>query len=691
MELRDTIGKITLDYSRYPGEDLYCDGAIEDTMLDIARNYAKVEYPAIIEEKAEWPILYHFSTGRENIIEWLPMDKSTKILEIGSGCGAITGALAKKGGMVTCVDLSKKRSLINAYRNQDCENVTIKVGNFMDIEPELDTDYDYCLLIGVFEYGQSYMMGTETPYEDFLKTIRRHTKKNGRIVIAIENRYGLKYWAGCKEDHLGEYFKGLEGYEPGDGVKTFSKKGLERIFDTCNEKKVQFYYPYPDYKFMTTLYSDSRLPKRGELCLNDRNFDRDRIRLFDEKAVFDGIIEDGSFDMYSNSYLVVLGEPIETEYIRYSNDRADEYKISTELLNIGGDRIIKKHALSESGKAHLRNMRENSEILREAYENTALTVCPAKITDEGESIIFPYIKGKTLSELMDERLACSDRDGFKELFDEYVKRVSAAKDIPIADYDMIFSNIIVDGDEWTVIDYEWVEKKHVPVKELAFRALYCYILEDDNRNILNYDSIIKELGITIDEEQGYREHEAMFQKEVTGRHKSMGELRELIGGKILSLEDSLTDEAIRSDRYRIRVYLDRGAGFNEEDAYYTSETYDKDGEVKVTIEFTANTKRVRIDPCEFYAITFIESIALNDRLLDIKDNKRLYINGKKLKDSNMSGVTAVFFNDDPNIVIEVSDQVRSTGNKLEAVFKTSLLQKEMVDNLSGNLKRMIRL
>ena len=67
MELKETIGKITLDYSKYPGEDFYCDGAIEDTMLDIAKNYAKVEFPRIIEENASWPIMYHFSTQREGM------------------------------------------------------------------------------------------------------------------------------------------------------------------------------------------------------------------------------------------------------------------------------------------------------------------------------------------------------------------------------------------------------------------------------------------------------------------------------------------------------------------------------------------------------------------------------------------------------------------------------------------------
>mgnify|MGYP002231231837 FL=1 len=104
------------------------------------------------------------------------MDKNTKVLEVGSGMGAITGVLAEKAGSVTCVDLSKKRSLINAYRNREHDNVTIYVGNFNDIEPVLPCDYDYVLLIGVFEYGQSYIP-TQTPFEDFLKINQKHVKK----------------------------------------------------------------------------------------------------------------------------------------------------------------------------------------------------------------------------------------------------------------------------------------------------------------------------------------------------------------------------------------------------------------------------------------------------------------------------------------------------------------------------------
>ena len=221
----EEIGKVKLDYSRYPGEDFYSEGAMEDELLDIAKSRTAAEYERIIEERRVWPILYHLSPLRENIVDWIPMDKDAKVLEVGSGCGAITGALSRKAGTVTCLELSRKRSLINAYRHRECGNVTIRVGNFRDIEPELPTDFDYICLIGVFEYGQAYM-GGDRPYEDYLKRLMAHLAPGGRIVIAIENRYGLKYFAGCREDHLGTYFSGIENYASGGDVRTFGRGGL---------------------------------------------------------------------------------------------------------------------------------------------------------------------------------------------------------------------------------------------------------------------------------------------------------------------------------------------------------------------------------------------------------------------------------------------------------------------------------
>lgn len=303
--MKEQIGNVILNYEKYSGKDLYCDGPIEDTLLDIACSYEEEELNQVIARSNSWEILYHFSHIRQNIISWMPITKEDRVLEIGSGCGAITGALADLAGSVTCIELSKKRSLINANRNAKKENVEILVGNFTDIEADLTEKYDYITLIGVFEYAASYI-AAKNPYEDFLKIIRRHLKPDGKIVMAIENQMGLKYWAGCKEDHVGKYFEGIEGYRHTEGVRTFSKETLEKILRQCGFNRYCFYYPYPDYKFPMSIYSDEYLPKIGELTNNRNNFDRERLVLFDEGQAFDNIIRNGTFPQYSNSFLVIM-------------------------------------------------------------------------------------------------------------------------------------------------------------------------------------------------------------------------------------------------------------------------------------------------------------------------------------------------------------------------------------------------
>ncbi|WP_242396873.1 class I SAM-dependent methyltransferase [Clostridium butyricum] len=304
--MNNKIGNVSLDYTNYSGLDLYSDGIIEDELLNIVKNHKEEEFNKIIAERKKWPIIYHLSHIRSNIIQWLPISKEDTVLEVGSGCGAITGKLSDMAKSITCIELSEKRSLINAYRNQDKSNISILLGNFEDIEKKLTKKYDYITLIGVFEYAESYI-SDENPYEVFLNKIKSHLKKNGKIILAIENKLGLKYWAGCQEDHINRYFEGIEGYTNTDGVKTFSKNELETIIKKCNFKEYKFYYPYPDYKLPMSIYSDEYLPNEGELNNNMRNFDKERILTFDETKVYNMIIKENLFPLYSNSYIVVIG------------------------------------------------------------------------------------------------------------------------------------------------------------------------------------------------------------------------------------------------------------------------------------------------------------------------------------------------------------------------------------------------
>lgn len=730
----EKIGKVTIDDTHYPGEDLYCDGVIEDEILKIVQENSPSEYGRIIEERKNWPVLYHLSHLRENIVSWIPVGKTDKVLEVGSGCGAITGALSAKAGSVTCVELSKKRSLINAYRHPDCENVTIKLGNFQEIEPELACDYDYIFLIGVFEYAQSYIGGGK-PFETFMAIMKKHLAPHGRLVIAIENRFGLKYWAGCKEDHLGTYFDGIEGYPRGGGVRTFTRRGLEEICRANGITDYSFYYPYPDYKFMTCVYSDERLPKAGELSDNMRNFDRDRLLLFDEKNVFDSLIEEELFPQFSNSYVLVTGEPLPVTYTRFSNDRAPEYAIRTEIRKAetadgrtkeadnGGEARgeeaargaaagleVRKIPLTEGAKAHVKKLEKTYHILEKLYEGSGLSINRCRL--DGDEAVFEYLPGRTLEELLDGCLEREDTEAFRRLFERYCGYVRYPQNAPVCDYDLIFPNLIVQDDTWHLIDYEWTADGQIPPQELILRALYCYGIGAEKRKQMSLalireimeesgeagekDAAAPEAGKeTLREEIRWEEEsleeivrkEKTFQKHSTGNRMSMVEIRNAIACPVVPVIPFVHRYMEEEHRNRIQIYEDCGAGFSEETSYFLAQGYREKEPLTIDLETKAECRAVRIDPSLDHCIVRVLSLRVDEKefLLQGKD---IILNGNLISED-----TIVFATQDPNITICHLDRCGGAPeqghrrHRVHAEIEVTRLSADAAESLAEAAKR----
>ncbi|MBB5336887.1 class I SAM-dependent methyltransferase [Pectinatus brassicae] len=294
------IGKVTLNFDKYfDDKDIYSDGNIENELLTIVKDNKQKE---VLDKDNRWPILYHFSEARKNILRWFPFEAKSRILEIGSGCGAITELFCEKNLVVHGIESSKRRAEIAAYRNKKYENLSINVGDFMDVH--CNEKYNYITTIGVLEYAPMFIK-SENPFDLFLNKCRSLLAVNGTLLIAIENRLGIKYWAGATEDHTGNLFEGIENYQENSHVRTFSKKELEKILWDNGFKNLQWYYPYPDYKFPRQIFSDDFLPTADWLYENIVTYDKDRVAFFNEKKALQSIADSGNFTDFSNSFLVI--------------------------------------------------------------------------------------------------------------------------------------------------------------------------------------------------------------------------------------------------------------------------------------------------------------------------------------------------------------------------------------------------
>ena len=312
------------DYTLYfrPGAEAfgYSEGAeAEQRLLDIVEGLddRSTFAPGYLENIVDWSTRYHFSRARHCLVRPLDIGPQDRVLELGCGTGAITRYLGETGAQVTAVEGSLARARVAAARCADLPNVTVIADDLQAVDVE--GQYDWVTLIGVLEYAAAYS-GAPDPYQSYLAAAVRHLKPGGRLVVAIENQLGLKYFNGCGEDHLGKPFSGIQDlYQKTGGPRTFGRQALSQVLARTGLEQQQWLYPYPDYKIPSIVLTDAALkhPDFNAFDLLLRNDSEDyndnRYRVFDEALVNRVLEENGLLGDFSNSFLVVAQRPLPVE------------------------------------------------------------------------------------------------------------------------------------------------------------------------------------------------------------------------------------------------------------------------------------------------------------------------------------------------------------------------------------------
>ena len=251
---------------------------------------------------------------------------------------------------------------------------------------------------------------------------------------------------------------------------------------------------------------------------------------------------------------------------------------------------------------------------------------------------------------------------------------------------------MVNDDTWSIIDYEWTFGKSVAVKELAFRAIYCYLLEDRKRGCLEMDRILELLQITQEDAQQLREQEREFQSFVTGKRMAMAQMRELIGYRVMQPAKWIDQYQDSEHVNRVQIYEDLGDGYREETSYFVKDAYRGENHIELEIPVSGNVKMLRIDPCMDACMVKVKELTFNGVEIPLQNKKNLLINGRLLKASRKEDAnhpSMVFPTTDPNINLVLEGLERKGENVLTANMEIVRIPMEMAQDMAGAVKRII--
>jgi SAM-dependent methyltransferase/FMN phosphatase YigB (HAD superfamily) len=310
--------------------------------------------PELLQAITDWPSEYHFSRRRHCLLRPLEIKAGDKVLELGCGAGAITRYLGEIGTQVYAIEGSSFRARVTAERCRDLPNVSVFVDEIEHFETE--ERFDWVLMIGVLEYAPRFSKETD-PIQSYLRVARRYLEPNGRLVVAIENKLGLKYFNGCSEDHIGTAYVGIQGLYESDSPTTFGRQELIAALQKSGLKHSTFHYPFPDFKLPTVILTERALSCQqfdaGDLLVqcHARDYTGWINRSFDDALAFRELYHNQLVGDLSNSFLVIASThplPDQSDLLAtaFSSYRIPEFATQTRFLLTHGElRVLKEPLL----------------------------------------------------------------------------------------------------------------------------------------------------------------------------------------------------------------------------------------------------------------------------------------------------------------------------------------------------------
>jgi 2-polyprenyl-3-methyl-5-hydroxy-6-metoxy-1,4-benzoquinol methylase len=464
----------------------------------------------------DWNTEYHLTRKRKDLLAGFEHPRDARVLEIGCGCGAITRILGERYASVVAAEGSYNRARLARLRTADLDHVDVVCSPYQALG--LQGEFDIVFCIGVLEYAPTYVTASD-PFATALESMKEMLKPSGALVLAIENKLGLKYFANSTEDHSGTFFEGIEGYpRMRNKFKTFGRVELEGLLRQYYEE-IAFYYPFPDYKIPTALLTEEAMQSLpvGELLgsMVERDYAGLGHTFFDNRLAWPEVIANGLGRDLANSFLVVASNgaakaPAMADRlgVLFNSERRAEFVSETSIRREGDSvRAVKVFTgLRDASAAHVDGRACNSEWIDR-----------------------PSVALELFRNALTRHQTAAEQVAPVRSWWDYIGSRSARRGDGMLDGDLIdavWHNCCrLDDGELFLFDRELVWKEPIPPTQLFIRAAFSWGMRYRKREMSIFgrgtlkgaiSTLAQAAGVALTEDdfRGFVDREATLQSEV---------------------------------------------------------------------------------------------------------------------------------------------------------------------------------
>lgn len=307
------------------------------------------------------------------IIKWYGITKESKAACLVSEHGnsrLIAEALKDKGVDVSCILTEDRKDGQKACDKVICNSAV----------------YDIVIAIDVLEYAKDI--------EQSLAYVRSLLKPDGTLILATDNRLGIRYFCGDQDPFSGKNYDGIENYrhllpweiESMEG-RVYSKAEWIEFLEKAGFNKHRFFSVFPRISNPQLLLAEDYEPNEAlDIRIFPEYNNPDTVFLLEEE-LYPSLMDNKLLHSMANGFFIdcpLKAEHLPVNQVTLSGERGAKHAMATMVRSDG---TVEKHALYPEGQEKLCQLFSNNQYLL----SHGVNMIEAQI--RGTAYVMPYVSG----------------------------------------------------------------------------------------------------------------------------------------------------------------------------------------------------------------------------------------------------------------------------------------------------------